>query len=127
MSPDERTVRELLAALDGGDTAQAMSLLSEDIHFRFGSAEPVVGHSGLAAQSTALHAVVASMSHDILSVWTVDEPASTVICDMAVTYERHDGVRLTLPCVNIFSLRDGRIVDYRIYMDINPVFAHQPA
>ena len=42
---------------------------------------------------------------------------------MTVHYERLDGQRLSLPCANIFRLRDGLIADYRIFMDINPVFA----
>jgi hypothetical protein len=41
----------------------------------------------------------------------------------AVTYERHDGTRLTLPCVNVFRLRQGLIADYRVYMDINPLLS----
>ena len=46
-----------------------------------------------------------------------------MICEMQVTYERHDGTRLTLPCLNVFRFREGRIADYRVYMDLNPVFA----
>src|SRR5207249_6548157 len=67
--------------------------------------------------------VVPGISHDLTTVWTVHDPDPAVICEMSVTYERHDGSRLTLPCLNVFRLRDGRIADYRIYMDINPVFA----
>jgi hypothetical protein len=32
---------------------------------------------------------------------------------MAVTYRRHDGTRLTLPCLKVFRLRAGRIADWR--------------
>jgi ketosteroid isomerase-like protein len=69
--------------------------------------------------------VVASLSHKLLAVWTVEDPQPAVIGEAAVTYERHDGSRLTLPCVSVFRLREGRVADYRIYMDINPVFAPQ--
>jgi ketosteroid isomerase-like protein len=69
--------------------------------------------------------VVASLSHKLLAVWTVEDPQPAVIGEAAVTYERHDGLRLTLPCVSVFRLREGRVADYRIYMDINPVFAPQ--
>jgi hypothetical protein len=27
-----------------------------------------------------------------------------------------------LPCCNVFRLRDGFVADYRVYMDINPVY-----
>jgi ketosteroid isomerase-like protein len=47
----------------------------------------------------------------------------TVIAVMTVHYERLDGQKLSLPCCNLFGTRDGRVHDYRVYMDINPVFA----
>lgn len=71
--------------------------------------------------------VIASQSHELLAVWTTGEPDPAVICEMAVTYRRNDGAQLTLTCANVFRFRDGRIADYRIYMDINPVFAMQGA
>jgi hypothetical protein len=45
------------------------------------------------------------------------------ICEVEITYERRDGSRITLPCVDVFRLSNGLIADYRAYMDINPLFA----
>jgi ketosteroid isomerase-like protein len=123
MTTDERTVRDLFAALDAGDIAGVLQLLTEDVRFQLGSSEPTVGRDGFAAGAASLRTVVASLSHELTTLWSVDEPEPAVICEMAVTYERHDGRRLTLPCLNVFRLRDGQIADYRIYMDINPVLA----
>jgi len=125
MTRDEQTVRELFAALDAGNTQAALELMTEDVLFRFGSAPPSVGRDDVAANATAMATVVASLSHKLLAVWTVEDPQPAVIGEAAVTYERHDGSRLTLPCVSVFRLREGRVADYRIYMDINPVFAPQ--
>jgi ketosteroid isomerase-like protein len=127
LTADERTVRELFAALDAGDTAHALALMTDDVGFRFGSAEPTVGRAAVAANATAMAATIASLHHELLAVWTVDEPESAVICEMAVTYHRNDGASLTLPCLNVFRLRGGRIADYRVYMDIKPVFAAEGA
>jgi ketosteroid isomerase-like protein len=125
MTPEERAVRELFAALDAGDVRSALGLMTEDVTLRFGNADPVVGHAAIAAQFTTMAGVIASMSHELRAVWTTGEPDPAVICEMNVTYHRHDGSQLTLPCANVFRLRDGRIADYRIYMDVNPVFAKQ--
>jgi ketosteroid isomerase-like protein len=127
MTPDERTVRELFEAIDTGDTSRALGLMTEDVVFRFGSAEPTVGRGAVATNATAMAGTVASLSHELLAVWRVEQPEPAVLCEMAVTYRRHDGSRLTLPCLNVFRLRDGRIADYRIYMDVNPVFAAEGA
>jgi ketosteroid isomerase-like protein len=86
-----------------------------------------VGSAAIAETAAAMANVVASMSHKMLAVWTTNQPDPAVICEMDVTYLRHDGSALTLPCVSVFRLRDGRVADYRIYMDINPVFAMQTA
>ena len=123
MTSEEHTVRELFRATDSGDLGRVLELLTEDVHFQFGNSEPAVGHDGFAATAANLQTVVAGISHDLNTVWTVQDPDPAVICEMTVTYERHDGSRLTLPCANVFRLRDGRIADYRIYMDINPVLA----
>lgn len=122
MSPDEQTVRDLFAARDAGDASRVLGLMTDDVRFRFGSAEPTVVRAAVAANATAMAGTVASLSHELLAVWTVEKPEPAVLCEMAVTYQRHDGSRVTLPCVNVFRLRDGRIADYRIYMDANPVF-----
>ena len=127
MESDERIVRELLAALDAGDVETAMGFLAEDVVLRFGNAEPAVGSTSIADTAAAMANVIASMSHTMRAVWTTPQPDPAVICEMDVTYRRHDGTELTLPCVNVFRLRDGRVADYRIYMDINPVFAMQTA
>ena len=108
--------------MDAGDASRALDLMTEDVGFRFGSAEPTVGRAPIADNAIAMAAVVASLSHELRTVWTVDQPEPAVICEMAVTYRRHDGSELTLPCLNVFRLRDGRIADYRIYMDVHPVF-----
>jgi limonene-1,2-epoxide hydrolase len=63
---------------------------------------------------------IAAIHHELLDVWEVHD--ETVITTMNVRYERLDGRETTLPCCNVFRVRDGLIHDYRIYMDINPVF-----
>jgi ketosteroid isomerase-like protein len=127
MTSEESTIRELFAALDAGDLDGALGLMAQDVAFRFGSADPVVGHAAIATQFATMAGAIASLSHRLLAVWTTGEPDPAVICEMAVTYGRHDGTQLTLPCANVFRLRGGRIADYRIYMDVNPVFTPQEA
>ncbi|WP_157390259.1 nuclear transport factor 2 family protein [Nocardia terrae] len=123
MNADENTVCELFAAIDAGRIETATGLLTQDVHFRFGNAEPTIGRDAFAANAAAMGGVLASISHEMLAVWTTSEPDAAVVCEMAVTYSRHDGSQLKLPCANVFRLRSGLIADYRIYMDINPVFA----
>ena len=46
-----------------------------------------------------------------------------VIVEFDVHYTRHDGNVVTVPCCNVFRLRDGLIAEYRSYIDATPVYA----
>jgi ketosteroid isomerase-like protein len=48
--------------------------------------------------------------------------AEVVNGKLRVHHTRLDGTELTLPCCNVFRLRDGAVTDYRVYMDITPVY-----
>jgi ketosteroid isomerase-like protein len=115
-----RTVRDLIAAVDRRETETAASYLTDDVRFRFGSAEEIAGKPAVEAQSRAFYESIAGIRHTFLGLWQVTD--DTVACVMDVHYERLDGRTLTLPCANVFRFRDGLVDDYRIYMDISPVF-----
>jgi ketosteroid isomerase-like protein len=114
-------VREVFAATDRQDVDANAALMHDDVELRFGNNDPVVGKAAFIEMSHGFHASLASIRHEITSLWTVAD--DIVITEMLVHYERLDGERLTLPCANVFRLRDGLIADYRIFMDISPVFA----
>jgi ketosteroid isomerase-like protein len=114
-------IREVFAATDRQDVDANAALMHDDVVLRFGNGEPVVGKSAFIETSRDFHASLAGIRHEITSLWTVGD--DTVITEMLVHYERLDGGRLTLPCANIFRLRDGLVADYRIFMDIGPVYA----
>jgi ketosteroid isomerase-like protein len=118
----DQFIRELFAAVDAGDAERVGRFVTDGVRFRFGSAEPLTGRAALAAASRQFSASMAGLHHAITDLWQ-PEPG-TVVAELQVTYRRHDGVELTLPCCNIFRLsNDGLVDDYRIYMDVNPVFA----
>src|SRR5882757_8836896 len=118
----EQFIRDLFAAVDAGDTERVVGFVTDGVRFRFGSAEPLTGRAALAAASRQFSASIAGLHHEITDLWQ-PEPG-TVVVELRVTYRRHDGGEVTLPCCNIFRLSSDSLVDdYRIYMDVNPVFA----
>jgi ketosteroid isomerase-like protein len=116
-----RAVREILAAVDSGDVDVLCRHVTDDVRFQFGNAEVITGQSAFEAASRAFLKSIAAIRHQLLDLWEVE--GGTVIAVMMVHYERLDGQKLSLPCCNLFGTRDGRVHDYRVYMDINPVFA----
>jgi ketosteroid isomerase-like protein len=126
MSPNQHTpaicaVLELFAVVDSGDVDAICRRLTDDVYFQFGNAEPITGKPGFRQASYAFFDTIAASSHEILNIWEVDD--GTVIAVMNVHYERLDGRKLSLPCCNLFRVRGGQVNDYRVFIDVNPVFA----
>jgi ketosteroid isomerase-like protein len=115
------TVRALLGAIDDRDLAAIESIIAEDVRFRFGNAEPTYTKADFAATAQAFLGSIAGIKHNIVELWEPED--GTVVATMDVHYRRLDGRELTLPCANVFRVRDGLVQDYRIYLDINPVYA----
>jgi ketosteroid isomerase-like protein len=113
--------RDVAAALDAGDVARVLAAMTDDIRLQFGSQEPTVGKEAFSAALEASLASVEGFRHEILEAWDVGQ---AVVLEMTVHYRRHDGSSISLPCCNIFRLSAGRIADYRVYMDIAPVYAN---
>jgi ketosteroid isomerase-like protein len=114
-------VRRLFGAIDTLEPTAPLEHVADEIVFRFGNAEPVVGKGDFAAAGVQFFGSLAAIRHDIRSIW--EPEADVVITEMDVTYGRHDGSTVTLPCCNVFRVRDGLIATYTIYMDIGPVYA----
>jgi hypothetical protein len=59
------------------------------------------------------------LSHALVERW--EDPATIVEAD--VTYTRKDGGTVTVPVVTIYREADGLIRDYRVFIDLAPLFA----
>jgi ketosteroid isomerase-like protein len=119
VSPHEQA-REIFAAFDAKDVPALSALMTDDVRLRLGNAEVVEGKSAFAEAVHAFYASVAGFRHDVINAWS-DRDA--LIVELEVHYTRLDGGQVTLPCCNVFRLRDGSVADYRVYIDITPVYA----
>jgi limonene-1,2-epoxide hydrolase len=115
------TVRVLLKAVDEADFALIEALTAEDVHFRFGNADPTETRSELLAAARSFRAGIAGLHHDVVDLWEFG--GGVVVATMDVAYRRLDGRELNLPCCNVFRVVSGLVRDYRVYMDVNPVLA----
>ena len=110
----------LFAAIDAQDGAAFVSYLTDGAVFRFGSAPPVQGRAAIQAAVDGFFGTIAGCSHAIAR--TVCE-GNTLFCEGEVTYRRHDGSEITLPFTDVFEY-DGDLIDqYKIYIDIGPLYA----
>jgi len=111
---------ELFRAIDACEAARFAGFLTADAVFRFGNTAPVFGREDILQALQAFFATVRSLEHRLLWQWSATD---SLVFEGEVTYTRHDGSRVTLPFVNIFRMRGDLIEDYRVYIDITPLYA----
>ena len=112
----------LFDAIDAKDAAAFVGYLTDDAIFRFGSAPAVQGKAAIQAAVDGFFGTIAGCSHQVSNTLGSD---STFVCEGEVTYKRHDGTEITLPFTDVFEYEGGLIAQYKIYMDIGPLYADQ--
>ena len=94
--------------------------LADDVEFRFGNADPVHGRAAVRDVWAGFCETVDGVRHDLVSQWDVGD---AVIAESDVTYTRKDGGSVTVPVVTIYRPAGGPIDDYRVFIDLAPLFA----
>jgi ketosteroid isomerase-like protein len=113
-------VQAIFAAFDAKDTGALAALMTDDVRLQIGNAHVVNGKAEFVEALEVFFSSLARFRHSVTNVWS---DLDAVIAELKVHYTRLDGTELTLPCCNVFRLRDGAVADYRVYMDITPVYA----
>ena len=113
------SMKELFEVIDRMDAGGFAAAFTEDGHFRFGNWPTVTGRAAIEQTVADFFAGLQGLRHEILDVWDEGE---TVISEVEVTYTRKDGSEVQLPAATIGRRRSGLLADYRIYVDVNPLF-----
>ena len=122
MSPTDISdqIRSTFAAFDAKDVSTLAGFMTDDVRLRLGNADMIQGKTAFVDAVIGFLGSVAGVRHEILNVYRDGDAA---IVEFDVHYTRHDGDVVTLPCCNVFRLRDGLIAEYRSYIDATPVYA----
>jgi len=112
-------IHDLFGAIDAQDTPKFLSYLSPDVRFQFGNWPAAIGKDATAEAVDGFFGTIVALSHDLHNIFLVEDHA---IARGEVTYTRKDSTQVTLPFTNVYGINDGKIHDYQIYMDINPLY-----
>ena len=118
--PTQDWWNELFAVIDAKDVDGLLRFLTDDAEFRFGSSPASHGHAEIGAGVAGFFSMIGGCRHRALRTWEDDDSA---VCQGEVTYTRLDGSTVTLPFVNVFEFRSGKVARYLIYNDLGPLFA----
>ena len=113
-------LRRVFATFDAQDVSTLAEFMTDDVQLQLGNEKMVNGKAAFVDAVNAFLGSIVGVRHEILRVYS-DRDAAIVEFD--VHYTRQDGDVVTLPCCNVFRLRDGLIAEYRSYMDAAPVYA----
>ena len=94
--------------------------LAGDVSFRFGNADPVIGRDNVREAWSGFCEGLDGVSHEVIEQF---ESGPATVSRATVTYTRKDGSTISLPVVTIYRGEDEQIDDYRIFMDVAPLFA----
>jgi ketosteroid isomerase-like protein len=114
------TTTEVFEDVDCMDAKAFASHLAEDCQLRFGNAEELVGREAIEEGIAGFFTTIKGISHQIVDQWDVDD---TTIIQLEATYTRKDDREVTLPAVAVWRRGGDLIDDYRIYVDLAPVYA----
>jgi ketosteroid isomerase-like protein len=115
-----RNVPAIFADIDAFDPDKFVSHLTDDVTFRFGNAEPVVGRANVREAVAGFFTTIAGLTHHILNVYDAG-PVS--IAQIDVEYVRQDGKHVTVPNADILTFDGDLVSNWQIYIDLTPVFA----
>jgi ketosteroid isomerase-like protein len=110
--------QRLFARGEAFDSQGFIEFFTDTPLYQFGNYPPCFSKAEIKQSIEAFFGQVTALYHDIKMMWEVGD---TLFVEMDVTYWRKDGSVVTLPCCDIFRLKDGKFSELRIFMDANPV------
>ena len=111
----------IFADIDTMDPDAFADHLAGDVTMRFGNAPVLHGREACRQTWADFCGLIDGVHHDVVAQW---DTADATIAQTDVTYTRKDGGRVTVPVVTIYRTGgDGLITDYRVFLDLAPVFA----
>ena len=111
---------QLFADIDSMEPERFTAHLADDVVMRFGNAEPIQGRDAVHDTWAGFCEGIDGVSHSLVEQW---QSGSGTVVEAEVTYTRKDGGTVTVPVATIYRERDGEIADYRIFIDLAPLFA----
>ena len=115
-----RDVNEIFADIDAMIPDKFVAHLTEDVVFRFGNGDPVVGRPAVSEAVAGFWTTINGLHHHLLKSYDVGD---TTIAQLDVEYERLDGKSVTVPNADVLIFDGDLVKNWQIYIDLAPVFA----
>lgn len=116
--------KQFFAAVDSRQPDVIVSFMQPDVRLQMANSPALVGIPAIHESFTQAAQRFAAIQHDLQGIWQGSwDKGDVVSAEAIVTYTFADGRTVTLPCTSTLRLQDGKIADYRIFIDPSPAFA----
>jgi ketosteroid isomerase-like protein len=109
----------LFGAVDRRDLVAYLACFTEDAEYKAANLPAVFGHEAIQEFGAKMIPNFEKVSHNIKARW---QKGDTVVCELDLAYHRKDGKVVTVPCLDIIRLKDGKVKSLRAYLDATPAF-----
>jgi len=127
MSRNSDTLRQLFIDLDRLDFAAVARHCAADCSYE----DVPVGEAGTAVGPAAIAAKLAMGLGDLeripTTVHELVESGDTILVERTEVWHHKSGERAVLDVMAVFKFRDGKLVLWRDYWDLQTLFSQQPA
>jgi hypothetical protein len=118
--PTPTQVQEAFRSVDEMRLDDFAALFTADGTMTFGNGEPTVGPAAIKAALGDFYRILRGVRHEPRGAWIVDDVS---INEALVHYTMTDDSVVPVPVTSILRWEGDRVRDWRIYMDVAPVFA----
>lgn len=114
---NESLARRFLAGTSSLD--EYLGFFNDDCVYKVANQPAVHGKDALGHAAAGFRSRVKRVEHRILSLWCLED---RVVCELEASYTRQDDQVVSIPCLDIFTIRQGLIGSLQIFADLSPVF-----
>lgn len=118
---DADWVRNYFKTVDTLDADAIAANFANDGKFRFSNQPPAEGKQAVRDSLAQFFETIQAMHHENTGLWLGDD-GNSAVWEADVTYTRKNGTQVILPCASILRSRNDKIYDFRMNMDISPVY-----
>jgi len=112
-------LERLFGAVNNRDLEAYLGCFTEDAEYQAANIPAVYGHKAIQEFGAKMIPNFKKVLHNIKNSW---QKGDTVVCELDLVYHRNDGKVVTVPCLDIIRLKDGKVKSLKAYLDAGPAF-----
>jgi Domain of unknown function (DUF1857)/SnoaL-like domain len=117
-------IKRYYDAVDSMDLEAFKAMHSKNARVIFANFPAAEGPDQIAGAIGHFWSTIDGLKHTFVNRW--DNPEESIL-EVVVDYTRKDGKSVRLPCVSILKPEGDKVGELRVFIDVAPIYAEEPA